>query len=249
MHVVQRARAAGIQLINTATDLPTVDAARLWWVTHRIPYTAGIHPHDIAQASADWPQKLLAAAQHTGVVAIGETGLDFNRNYSPKNVQKEGFKLQIEIACELRKPLFVHDRDSDGAVLQQLNAATGRVSLPPVVVHCFTGTRDALDAYIDAGFFIGITGWITDERRGMPLRQMVEHIPLERLMVETDAPFLKPHNIPPEDLAKPLKSKYKRRNEPVYLDHIIKAIAELRTESLETVRETTAANARTFFGL
>ena len=246
IQVLRRARSEGVDVIVTATDLASSAAAGLWWATHRLPHTAGIHPHDISTAAPNWTQQLFDLAQLAGVVAVGETGLDFNRNYSPKNEQIEGFRKQIEIACELSKPLFVHDRESAGAVLEVLNRAAGRYRLPPVVIHCFTGSAWELDAYLEAGFYIGITGWIADRRRGSELRELVARIPLERLLVETDAPFLMPQNLPQHHGA---PARHKRRNEPAYLPHVIASVAAARDECAAHISASTDANARRLFGI
>ncbi|MEM7080474.1 MAG: TatD family hydrolase [Pseudomonadota bacterium] len=237
--VMTRARSAGVgRWVSVATNLE--EAAALLELPPELTQvcTAGIHPHDAKDTTHNpaWREQLTALAKSNRVHAIGETGLDFNRNFSPRSIQTEVFQAQIDIACELDKPLYVHDRESDGEVLAALRRP---VHLPPVVIHCFTGTRDELDTYLAAGFYIGITGWVADRRRGAALRDMVGAIPLERLMLETDAPFLRPHNAPGKT----------RRNEPALLPYVLQSIAEHRDETAAEIAAATHANAARFFGL
>ncbi|NKB97678.1 MAG: hydrolase TatD [Pseudomonadales bacterium] len=195
--ILERAFSVGVtHCIFVATDLATSrvlsdwkpDSGRDDLPTCRS--TAGVHPHDADSVEADWYEQLRSIARKPNVAAIGETGLDFNRNYSTKSNQRRCFDAQIELAHELQKPLFVHDRESGGEVADRLANA----QLAGVVIHCFTGTEEELERYLAAGYFIGITGWIADKKRGTELRRLIARIPLEQLLVETDAPFLRPQN-------------------------------------------------------
>ncbi len=159
------------------------------------------------------------------VRAIGETGLDFNRNYSPQPAQRAVFDAQLALAVRLQLPVFVHDRDSNGAVADALSRH--RAALRDVVVHCFTGSEADLLRYLDLGCHIGITGWICDERRGSALKQLVARIPDDRLLIETDAPFLLPRTLSPRPK--------NRRNEPAYLIWVARAVAEARGQTVEAV--------------
>jgi TatD DNase family protein len=179
----------------------------------------------------------LAAAPE--VCAVGETGLDYYRNYSPRAAQIAAFERQLAIAVDTGKPLFLHQRDAHADFIACLDQVRKRISR--AVVHCFTGERDELVACLDRDFFIGITGWICDERRGTHLRELVRLIPADRLMIETDAPYLLPRDLNP----KPSH----RRNEPMYLAHVCAAVAAARGESVESVAATTTAAAAAFFGL
>jgi TatD DNase family protein len=245
--VLARARQAGIeQMLITATDLASSRRAIDFCAQHQLYCTAGIHPHDAAAAPDDYIDQLARLAQHPQIKAIGETGLDFNRNFSPPDVQREVFAAQIELAVELGKPLFVHDRDSDGEVAQLL--ASGGASAIGVVIHCFTGTAAQLRAYLEAGYSIGITGWVCDPKRGRELRQLVAEIPLPRLLLETDAPFLLPKELrdwPPQGVA----GKHKRRNEPSTLPVIAATLAQLMGVTSEELIGATTANARLLFDL
>ena len=170
------------------------------------------------------------------VVAIGECGLDFNRDFSPRPQQEKWFEAQVALAEELQMPLFLHERDAAQRFYDILTA--GRKSVP-AMVHCFTGSRDSLKMYLDLGLHIGITGWICDERRGKPLRELVREIPLDRLMIETDAPFLLPRSMP----VKPKDG----RNEPCFLPYVLQAVADCVGKPTEEVARATTATARNFF--
>lgn len=174
------------------------------------------------------------------VCAIGEAGLDFYRNFSPPADQRAVFDAQILLAAELDLPLFVHDRDSGGAVYDALMNHAGQLN--GVVIHCFTGDEADLRRYLAAGFHIGVTGWVCDRRRGERLRGLIPQIPLDRLLIETDAPFLLPHGA-----ASPTADK--RRNEPCLLPFIAGAIAELLDMPASELARQTAANAKRLFGL
>lgn len=248
--VIERARAAGVGgMLITATDLNSTKSAIARCSSPDLFCTAGIHPHNAGSAGSaneDWLQQLASLAQSPVVRAVGETGLDFNRNYSPVDIQIDFFRRQIELAQQINKPLFVHDRDSDGEVFKQLQLAG---SLPPVVIHCFTGNAVELDRYLAADYYIGITGWITDPRRGATLAELVTKIPLHRLLIETDAPFLRPHNTPTTFISEHnLPAKRKRRNEPALLPYVLDMIASHRPEAKTEIAAATTANASRLFG-
>lgn len=201
--------------------------------------TAGVHPHDAKDISASTISRLKELATHAKVKAIGETGLDFNRNFSPPADQEKGFNLQLELASELRKPVFLHERDAHERFYAILKSHLAH--LPSAVIHCFTGDKKALYSYLDLDCYIGITGWVCDERRGKELQALVKNIPSDRLLIETDAPYLLPR-----DLGVKPKPKH---NEPSFLPHIAKVIAELRNESLEHLAMSTYQNSKRFFQL
>lgn len=246
--ILARARNAGVDdLLIIATDLATSRQAIKVGATEHLRCTAGVHPHDAAGVEPDWQTQLQQLAQHPQVCAVGETGLDFNRNYSPPEQQLAVFEAQIRIAQHINKPLYVHDRDSQGELLRLLKAAG---PLPPTLVHCFTGTAGELENYLQAGFYIGITGWITDPKRGSTLRELVTRIPAERLLLETDAPFLRPFNTPEDWLHRhQLSSRYKRRCEPAMLPFVLNSVAQLRDEDPALLAAATRANAHCLFGI
>jgi len=241
--VIDRAAAAGVHtLVVTGTSLAGSQAAAdlaAQPARAALYATAGIHPHHAVEAAGDWLAALRALAKRPRVVALGECGLDFNRNYSPQADQIRCFRAQLELAAELRLPVFLHERDAHDAFTGILREH--RASLPGAVVHCFTGTRAHLDAYLALDLHIGITGWICDERRGRDLVALAPAVPDARLMVETDAPYLLPRSMPspPRD----------RRNEPAFLPFVLKAVAAARREDPTTTAASTTATARAFFGL
>jgi TatD DNase family protein len=238
---VERAFAAGVRtMVVTGTSLVASQAglriAREY--PGRLFATAGVHPHDSRNCTEATLPELRQLATHKEVVAIGECGLDFNRDFSPRPQQEQWFEAQVALAEELRLPLFLHERDAQErfcAILKAVRKTT------PGVVHCFTGTREALQAYLEMGLHIGITGWICDERRGTHLRELVKEIPLSRLMIETDAPFLLPRTLP----AKTKDS----RNEPAYLPQVLHTLAECLAKPAVEVAQATTRTAREFFRL
>lgn len=240
--VVARAEAAGVSpLIMTGTSLrSSTEAARY---AARFPQklysTAGVHPHDAKSCNESTIPKLRELASQPQVVAIGECGLDYNRDFSPRDVQRKWFEEQIRLAAELDLPLFLHERDAHPDFVAMMKEY--RKQIERAVVHCFTGTARELYAYLDMGLYIGITGWICDERRGKHLRDLVKIIPLDRLMIETDAPFLTPRDLK----AKPADG----RNEPVFLPHILKSVASCIGKSSEEVAAATTETAKRFFAL
>jgi len=236
--VLERARAHGVaQLVVTGTSVEESRHAAALAEVHGLYATAGVHPHHARECDASTIPALREIAAHPRVVAIGECGLDFNRNYSPHPDQETWFEAQLELGRELRKPLFLHSRDAHPRFAQVLKAhGTARG-----VAHCFTGERPELRAYLDLGLYVGITGWICDERRGAHLLELVREIPADRLLVETDAPYLTPRDLRPQPKA--------RRNEPAFLPHVLRAVARARGEAPEAIAEATTRNARTLFGL
>jgi TatD DNase family protein len=201
--------------------------------------TAGVHPHQAREwgdASAAALEALCAAP---GVVAVGETGLDFYRDYSPRPDQARALEAQLELAAGLGLPVFLHQRGAHQPFLAILDRWLER--LPRAVVHCFTGSAEELDAYLERGLHIGITGWVCDERRGQALCAGAGRVPAQRLMIETDAPFILPRNILPRPAD--------RRNEPAFLPYVLQGLARCRGEAPQALARTTTAAARAFFGL
>ena len=241
--VIDRARQTGLtHIIVTGTTVAESRLAlELCSTFPDLLYcTAGVHPHDAKDVAADWIEALENLHRDKHVKAIGETGLDFNRNYSSPDIQLEIFHAQLSLACKLEKPVFVHDRDSAGETLRILKSYSQQLN--GVVIHCFTGTKNELTNYLKAGFSIGITGWVCDERRGKLLQSLIPLIPDTKLMLETDAPWLIPRNL----TTKPV---IKNRCEPIHLTTIIEKVAQLRNQSIEEVRELTIRNARKFFSI
>ena len=240
--VLARANASGVvQIVVTGASEEGSLAARE--LALRYPgtlfATAGVHPHHAADFDDESEALLRELSRQPGVVAVGETGLDYFRDFSPRAVQREVFRRQLGIGIDSGLPLFLHMRDAHGdfhAILREV-----RDQLSDVVVHCFTGSRDELRDYINLDCHIGITGWICDERRGTHMKEYLADIPAERLLVETDAPYLKPRNLRPR-----VKT---HRNEPQWLGWIVGTLAAARGEHPGFVAEQTTANARRFFRL
>jgi len=240
--VLARANAAGVEaMIVTGTSVAESLAAAALADAHpgTLYATAGVHPHHARDCDAATIPALREIAQRPGVVALGECGLDFNRNYSPHPSQERWFLAQLELGMELGKPLFLHTRDAHPRFAEILRAH--RAGLPRAVAHCFTGERDELRAYLDLGLYVGITGWICDERRGSHLLELVREIPPDRLLLETDSPYLTPRDMKPQPKS--------RRNEPAFLAHILKTVARALDTAPEALAARTAQNARSFFGL
>lgn len=240
--VIARARAAGVcGFIVTGSDAAhSVKALKLSHAYPRIIYaTAGVHPHhakDCTPATGDELRSLLA---HPETVATGECGLDYFRNFSPPEVQRQVFELQLNLAVETGKPVFLHQRDAHGDFLAILRRYRQRLSR--AVVHCFTGSSQELRDYLDLDCHIGVTGWICDERRGQALQESVKLIPADRLMIETDAPYLIPRDLKPKP--------HTHRNEPVYLAHICALVARHLGKTSVEVALQTSDTARRFFAL
>ncbi len=236
--VVQRARDAGVgMLIVTGTTVEESRRAAEIAEAHDLYSTVGVHPHHARDCDATTIASLREIARHPRAVAIGECGLDFNRNYSPHPDQEKWFVAQAELGLELRKPLFLHSRDAHPRFAQIVK----ELKIQNAVAHCFTGEREELHAYLDLGLYIGITGWICDERRGRHLLELVRDIPRDRLLLETDSPYLTPRDLHPQPKA--------RRNEPAFLPHIARAVAKALGRPAEDVAAETTRNAHALFGL
>lgn len=240
--VMQRALEAGVtQMVVTGTSIEeSAKAIELCGqYPERLVSTCGIHPHH----ASDWGEtsfaQLETLAQQPSVRAIGETGLDFNRNYSPPEAQEIAFCQQMELAAALEMPMFCHQRDAHRRFVELL--AEYRDSITRLVVHCFTDSREALMDYLDLDCYIGITGWICDERRGLELQQLVKLIPAERLLLETDSPYLLPRNLDPKPSS--------RTNEPAHLPHILENVACHRQLPVAQVAQHCLRNSRLFFEL
>jgi TatD DNase family protein len=236
--VVARARAAGVaQIVVTGTAVDESLAAAKLAQDFGLWSTAGVHPHHARDCGPSTIPALRDIARQPRVVAIGECGLDFNRNYSPHPDQEKWFVAQLELGVELGMPLFLHSRDAH----PRFSEILGHHRIGKAVAHCFTGEKAELHAYLDLGLYIGITGWICDERRGRHLLDLVRDIPRDRLLLETDAPYLTPRDLRPQPKA--------RRNEPAFLPHILRTVARALGRPPEELAAETTRNAIAFFGL
>jgi TatD DNase family protein len=239
--VIARAHAAGVlqMVVTGATVAGTVRAAALAREhPGRLFATAGVHPHHASELHAADLSTLAELARLPEVVAVGECGLDYFRNFSPRAAQQQAFHRQLELAVKLDKPVFLHQRDAheDFIAILREHAPSWRG-----VAHCFTGSGEELQRYLQLGLAIGITGWICDERRGTHLAALMPQVPAERLLLETDGPYLLPRNLTPKPAS--------RRNEPAYLPHIALTVARARGETLESLARSSTAAARALFAL
>jgi TatD DNase family protein len=240
--VLGRARAAGVaRMVLTGTNATESQAAAELAAHHpdHLTSTAGVHPHEASTWSQTTHDVIVELAGRKQTVAIGETGLDYCRDFSPRSDQRACFAAQLEIAATQRLPAFLHQRDAEADFLAIIRQH--RDALPGAVLHCFTGPRSLLQACLDLDLHIGVTGWICDERRGGALRDCIADIPADRLMIETDAPFLLPR-----DMARKPAS---RRNEPAYLGHVLETVAALRGVSAADLAASTTRVAARFFSL
>ena len=240
--VLARARDAGVaQIVVTgaseAESAVALDVART--APGMLFSTAGVHPHHAREWRATSAAALERLAAEPEVVAIGETGLDFNRDFSPRADQERAFEAHLDLAAGLGMPVFLHERDARERFLAIVSRRRAQISR--AVVHCFTGDRAALDAYLDLGLHVGVTGWICDERRGLHLRGIIARVPFDRLMIETDAPYLLPRDLVPKPKT--------RRNEPMHLRHVLRAVAAAVGVEPEALARSTTETARRFFGL
>ena len=240
--VIRRALAAGIQqFIVTGSDAQhsrlALDLSRQW--PGVLFATAGTHPHQAKNFEPAALDKLRALLVAPEVVAVGECGLDYFRNFSPQDRQRQVFETQLELAAQTGKPVFLHQRDAHSDFVAILRRWRPRLSA--AVVHCFTDGEQALRDYLELDCHIGITGWICDERRGAQLRELVKLIPADRLMLETDAPYLLPRDLGPQAHA--------HRNEPMHLAHICDMLARCVGKPATQLAAETTANSQRFFHL
>ncbi|MFP4475617.1 MAG: TatD family hydrolase [Desulfatibacillaceae bacterium] len=236
---VQRAVEAGVAAMVVVGITPK-NCERVVALAERHPEcwcSVGVHPHDASSCSEDALARLRELAASERVVAWGECGLDFNRMFSPRELQEHWFSRQMEIAAELGMPVILHERDSEGRLLEMLRDHAGKCQRG--VVHCFSGTPDDLAGYLDLGFHIGITGVLTQKERGKDLRAMVGDIPRDRILIETDAPYLTPA---------PQKNRH-RRNEPAFVVSVLDKLAEVLGEDREVLARRTWDNTCELFGI
>ncbi len=244
--VIERAVRAGVSHIGvTGTNLQHSDKAiELCEQYPEVLFsTAGVHPHYASEWDDKTAQEIHSMAQMPCVKALGECGLDYNRNFSDPKDQRKAFEAQLELAADCQLPVFLHQRDAHNDFLDILSR--WRDQLSGAVAHCFTGSVEEARAYLELDCYIGVTGWLCDERRGKSLQQAVTEIPLERLMIETDAPYLLPRDLP-ENLSSQL---HERRNEPLLLPHICAALAGYKNLRVQDVALQTTQQAKQFFKL
>lgn len=240
--VLQRARDAGIikMVITGASDEGNGRAAALAEAHPGFLYaTAGVHPHHAKDYGPASEALIAELAGKDAVVAVGECGLDYFRNFSPRDAQMAAFQSQLDIAANTGLPVFLHQRDAHDDFVDILEPMLPQISR--AVAHCFTGEHESLREYLAMGLWIGVTGWICDERRGQHLHDIVPIVPDDRLLIETDAPYLLPRTLTPRPKS--------RRNEPAFLTEVLRVVAAARGQSEEHVARITTENAIRFFAL
>jgi len=232
--VLERARKAGVgALVCVGYDVPSSQqAVELAERYEQVWATVGVHPHDAKTLEAEAEKKLKGLAKHPKVVAIGEIGLDFYRDLSPREVQAEAFKRQLELAAEADLPVVLHDREATEEVLKILEGFAGPVR---GVAHCFSGDLEQAKRYVALGFWLGVDGPVTYKRND-ELRATLAGIGLEHLVVETDSPYLAP------------QAKRGKRNEPSFLPYIVEKVAEICHCTYEEAAESTSRQAEQLFG-
>lgn len=262
--VIQRAKDAGVKkiMVTGASLKASKEALRLTRIYPGTLYsTAGIHPHDAKSWTEEYDEDLREIAHNAECVAIGECGLDYNRDFSSPETQREVFEKQVKIACDLHKPLFLHERDAHEDLLSILLKYEDQ--LPATVIHCFTGTVEQAQKYLQMGFYLGLTGYLCKDKSDTGVRKLLEDglIPLEKLLVETDAPFMYPNTRASKLPAHVKEALTERsltflhryctfqRNEPCSLPAIVEMIAAFMKKSPEEVALATAFNALKLFGL
>lgn len=238
--VLSRAEAAGVTaIVCPGIDLESSREAVDLAARHEQIFAAvGVHPNDCADLGSDWLRRLRTLAGQPRVVALGEIGLDYYRERTPRELQLSVFQAQLDLARELGLPVVVHDRSADSDVARILRQWSSSLPSqhPRGVLHCFSGDRDLMTVGVEAGFFVSFAGPIT-YRNGTKVAEMAGAAPWDRLLVETDSPYLAPH---------PHRGK---KNEPAFVRVIAERMAEIRGESVGRIMEVTARNAATLFGL
>ncbi len=239
--IINSALASGVQwMILTGTSVKgSREAAEIAEYYQDVLFsTAGIHPHDAKSFNSESIGELKKLLKQDHVLSVGECGLDFDRDFSPRSVQEKCYRAQLELAVEINKPLFLHER----AAFRRFNEITDEYAsgIPRAVVHCFTGTLEEAKIYLDKGFYLGFTGAVSDQNRFKHLKEVVRYVPLDRMMIETDAPFMLPKNMP---------RMQNRRNEPAFLPYVAQTIANLKGISISEVAEETTEVALQFFGI
>jgi len=240
--VIQRAADQGVSPLivigsNLANSEKAIQCSQQY--PNKLFCTAGVHPHHASEWHSHSAEQLKQLASESQVVAIGECGLDYNRDFSPRSMQRQAFTRQLALAVELKMPVLMHERDAHADFLAIVKEY--RSELTGALLHCFTGDRESMESYLELDMHLGITGWVCDERRGQELAELVIDIPDNRILIETDSPYLLPRSMRP----KPKSSK----NEPQYLAYISRYIAKLRGQDAKQFSAQTYQNSVDFFGL
>lgn len=226
---------AGVKKICiTSSNLQDVrNAKKITEKYENLYYSVGFHPHNAKDFKVEFLKDMSVHLNDPKAICLGEMGLDFNRNFSSKEEQILCFESQLSLAKSISKPLFLHQRDAHEEFLSVLDNHKFNQKL---IVHCFTGNLSELEDYLKRDFYIGITGWVCDLKRGEELRECINHIPQDKLLIETDSPYLSPR-------------KKIRRNEPKFLIDVAEEVASLRQEEKESIINSSYENSLDFFNL
>ena len=226
---------AGVEKICiTSSNLDDVkNAKKISEKYKNLYYSVGFHPHNAKDFKIEFLKDMSVYLNDPKAICLGEMGLDFNRNFSSKEEQILCFESQLSLANSISKPLFLHQRDAHEEFLSVLDNHKFNQKL---IVHCFTGNLSELEEYLKRDFYIGITGWVCDLKRGKELRECINQIPEDKLLIETDSPFLSPR-------------KKIRRNEPKFLIDVAEEVATLRNETTESIINSSYKNSLNFFNL
>ena len=238
--VIQRALDSGVTqgILTGASQQGSIEAYELTQSYPNLFYsTAGVHPHYSNEYTPEVHKTLEDLLENDQVIAVGECGLDFNRNFSTSTEQEHAFRQQLEIAKDTQLPVFLHQRDAHDLFLEILKDNINEIS--GGVAHCFTGNKEQMKDYLDLGLYIGITGWVCDERRGHDLQEAITYLPADKILIETDAPYLLPRDLKPKPKS--------RRNEPMHLRHILETIARLRGDNADELATITVENTKKLF--
>ncbi|MBI1743835.1 TatD family hydrolase [Candidatus Acetothermia bacterium] len=230
--VIKRARDASIEIITIGTNLQTSTRALEISQKYDLHCAVGIHPHDSARCDEKILTEIEQLAVYPEVVAIGEFGLDYFKNYEPHDVQKRAFEMQLELVKKLNKPIVIHQRAAEEEIFQTLSQHSGLRG----VIHSFTSTWEWARKFLDLGFYISVNGIVTFAKDAA-LREALEKTPLNRLLLETDCPYLAP---PPHR---------GKRNEPLYVQYVAAFVAHLKNLPSTEVVRTTTENAKRLFDL
>ncbi|KAL3666856.1 hypothetical protein V7S43_007806 [Phytophthora oleae] len=250
--VLRRAKQAGVDTIvitgtSVAESCRAVQLAKSHSASSSVALftTVGVHPHDAKgfdeHSTVAEMRAIITGEDGELVVAVGECGLDFNRDYSPRDAQVNAFRAQVALACELKMPLFVHEREAHASLVEVLQPFIESGQLPPTVVHCFTGTEKEMKKYLEMGFYIGLTGFVCMKPRGLAVKNIISDIPIGRLMIETDAPFMYPY---PAD-----RRKKRARCELKDIAAVVQTLSSCYGITEDEIAQATTENARRFFRL
>ena len=233
--VLNDSHKAGVEKICiTSSNLDDVkNAKKITEKYKNLYYSVGFHPHNAMDFKIEFLKDMSVYLNDPKAICLGEMGLDFNRNFSSKEEQILCFESQLSLANSISKPLFLHQRDAHEEFLSVLDNHKFNQKL---IVHCFTGNLSELEEYLKRDFYIGITGWVCDLKRGKELRECINQIPEDKLLIETDSPYLSPR-------------KKIRRNEPKFLIDVAEEVATLRNETKESIINSSYENSLNFFNL